>query len=214
MNPVRVKICGVTRAVDARAAAAAGADAVGLNCFPGSPRYVPVAQLAPLAAALPPFVAPVLLFVNAAQTEVAAALERVPHALLQFHGDEDEAFCASHGRPYLRAVAVTGEGALLDFERRFSSAAALLADTPAAAYGGSGRVFDWSQVPPLSARSRPLVLAGGLTAENVAAAIRATRPYAVDVSSGVETDVKGIKDPVRISEFIAAVRAASQSIGP
>lgn len=214
MNPVRVKICGVTRAADARAAAAAGADAVGLNCFPGSPRYVPVAQLGPLAAALPPFIAPVLLFVNAAPTEVAAALDRVPHALLQFHGDEDEAFCASFGRPYLRAVAVTGEGALLDYERRFASAVALLADAPAAGYGGGGRVFDWLRVPPLPARGKPLVLAGGLTAENVAAAILATQPYAVDVSSGVETDVKGIKDPVRISNFIAAVRAASQSIGP
>lgn len=214
MSPVRVKICGVTNAADARAAAAAGADAVGLNCFPGSPRYVPVAQLAQLAAALPPFVSPVLLFVNAAQTEVAAALECVPHALLQFHGDEDETFCASYGRPYLRAVAVTSEGALLDWENRFPSAVALLADAPAAGYGGSGKVFDWSQVPPPLARRKPLVLAGGLTAENVAAAILATRPYAVDVSSGVETDVKGIKDPVRISSFIAAVRAASQPIGP
>lgn len=214
MNPVRVKICGVTRAADARAAAAAGADAVGLNCYPGSRRYVPVAQLAPLAAALPPFVAPVLLFVNAAPAEVAAALERVPHAILQFHGDEDEESCASYGRPYLRAVAVAREGALLDFEGRFPSAAALLADAPAAGYGGSGKVFDWSQVPPPPARRKPLVLAGGLTADNVAAAILATRPYAVDVSSGVESDVKGIKDPVRIFEFISAVRAASQSIKP
>lgn len=213
MNPVRVKICGITRAVDAAAAAAAGADAVGLNCFAGSPRYVSPAQLARVAAALPPFVTPVLLFVNASRAEVSTALEQVPHALLQFHGDEDEAFCASHGRPYLRAVAVAREGALIDCESRFSSASAVLADAPAAVYGGSGTAFDWSKVPPPTSRRKPLVLAGGLTAGNVAAAIRATRPFAVDVASGVETEAKGIKDPARIAGFIAAVRAASQLIG-
>jgi phosphoribosylanthranilate isomerase len=207
---VRVKICGVTRVADVHACAAAGADAIGLNCFAGSPRYVPRSRLRELAAATPPFVTPVLLFVNARRDEVLAALADVPHALLQFHGDEDEALCASFARPYIRAVSMARESALLDCEQAFPSAAALLADTPAAGYGGSGHVFDWSQLPGPSARSKPLVLAGGLTAENVAAAIATTQPFAVDVSSGVESGVKGVKDPHRVCRFIAAVRAASK----
>jgi phosphoribosylanthranilate isomerase len=206
---VRVKICGLTRVADVHACAEAGADAIGLNCFAGSPRYVPTARLRELAAATPPFVTAVLLFVNARRDEVLAALAQVPHALLQFHGDEDEAFCASFARPYIRAVGMAREGALLDCEQAFPSAAALLADTPVAGYGGSGSVFDWSHVPAPSARSKPLVLAGGLTAENVAAAIATTRPFAVDVSSGVESGIKGVKDPQRICRFIAAVRAAT-----
>jgi phosphoribosylanthranilate isomerase len=206
---VRVKICGLTRAADVHACAEAGADAIGLNCFAGSPRYVPPVRLRELAAATPPFVTPVLLFVNARREQVLSALAQVPHALLQFHGDEDEAFCASFARPYVRAVSMAHEGALLDCEQTFPSAVAMLADTPAVGYGGSGSVFDWAQVPVVSSRSKPLVLAGGLTAENVAAAIATTRPYAVDVSSGVECGVKGVKDPQRVCRFIAAVRAAT-----
>lgn len=209
MTRIRVKICGLTRVADVRACAEAGADAIGLNCFAGSPRYLPPSRLRELALAMPVFVTPVLLFVNARREEVLAALAQVPHALLQFHGDEGEAFCASFARPYIRAVSMAREGALLDCEQAFPSATALLADTPAAGYGGSGSVFDWSQVPAASARSKPLVLAGGLTAENVAAAIVTTQPYAVDVSSGVESGVKGVKDAQRVCRFIAAVRAAT-----
>lgn len=212
MTRVRVKICGLTRAQDVRAAVVAGADAVGFNCYADSPRHVASSALAALAAELPPFIAPVLLFVNAGALEVRQALMQVPHALLQFHGDEPESFCASFGRPYLRAVPMSAGVDLLDCERRFGSAAALLADAPSVGFGGAGQVFDWGWLPAASERRKPLVLAGGLTEENVGAAIVATRPYAVDVSSGVEAGVKGHKDPARIERFIAAVTRASQSI--
>jgi phosphoribosylanthranilate isomerase len=192
-------------------AADAGADALGFNCYPGSPRYVPAENLPALATHTPAFVTPVLLFVNAPTDVVRAALDAVPHALLQFHGDETEAECRQFGRPYLRAIRMSDEVRLLDSERAFASALALLADAPAAGYGGGGKVFDWSRIPPRQERSKPLVLAGGLDAANVGAAIAQVRPVAVDVSSGVEA-AKGIKDPARIRAFIAAVRAAEQRL--
>jgi len=206
---IRIKICGVTRGQDVRDAAQAGADAIGFNCYAGSPRYVPLDALPALAAELPAFVTPVLLFGNAREGDVRAAIERVPHALLQFHGDESEAECRQYGRPYLRAVRMDERTRLIDFEHSFPSALALLADAPAAGFGGSGQTFDWSRIPPPAARSMPLVLAGGLSAANVGAAIAQVRPAAVDVSSGVEA-AKGIKDPARIRDFIAAVRAAER----
>lgn len=215
MSRVRIKICGLTREADVAAAVAAGADAVGFVCYAASPRYVARERLAALAAGLPPFVTPVLLFVNAAEVEVRAALAAVPQALLQFHGDETEAECGRYGRPYLRALRM-GEGAdLLDCETRFASAAGLLADAPAAGYGGGGRRFDWSRIPPARRRGKPLVLAGGLDSDNVGAAIAQVEPYAVDVSSGVEVaqvaqEAKGIKDAARIAAFVAAVRAAER----
>jgi phosphoribosylanthranilate isomerase len=208
---VRIKICGLTRAQDIAAAAEAGADALGFNCFPGSPRFVALDSLAALGALVPAFVTPVLLFVNAPAAVVRRAIDAVPHAILQFHGDESEADCLQFGRPYLRALGVSTELRLLDCERAFGSALALLADAPAAGYGGSGKVFDWSRIPPPAERRKPLVLAGGLNADNVGAAIAQVRPAAVDVSSGVEA-AKGIKDPVRVREFIAAVRAAERNL--
>ena len=211
MTRVRVKICGLTRAQDVAAAVAGGADALGFNCYDRSPRFVDSEQLELLARAVPPFVTSTLLFVNAPASDVRRALERVPQALLQFHGDEDERYCASFGRPYIRAVSM-GEGVdLLDCERRFASSSALLVDTPTAGYGGSGEAFDWRRLPGAAERRKPLVLAGGLTEQNVAAAIAAVQPYAVDVSSGVESNVKGIKDPARIERFIAAVAAAQRA---
>jgi phosphoribosylanthranilate isomerase len=201
----RIKICGLTRESDVDAAVAAGADALGFNCYAGSPRYVTPVRLAALAARVPPFVTPVLLFVNAADAEITAAVGLVPHALLQFHGDEDEAACARAGRPYIRAVRMSEEVDLLDCERRFFTASGLLVDAPSAGFGGSGRAFDWRRVP--ARRGKPLTLAGGLDADNVAAAIAAVRPEAVDVASGVE-DAPGIKSAVRINRFVAAVRAA------
>ncbi len=204
---VRIKICGLTRAADVAAAVRFGADAIGFNCYPRSPRCVDLDSLASLASALPVFVTPVLLFVDALDHEVRRALDRVPHAVLQFHGAEIEADCARYGRPYLRAVGMAEGVRLLDCERRFESASALLADTPSAGHGGSGQVFDWGRLPAVSERSKPLILAGGLDEFNVAHAIRTVRPYAVDVSSGVERE-KGVKDPARIERFIAAVRAA------
>jgi phosphoribosylanthranilate isomerase len=206
---VRIKICGLTRAGDVAAAADAGADAVGFVCYAGSPRFVTPEALGALAAQVPAFVTPVLLFVNAAADAVRSALAAVPHALLQFHGEETESQCVQFGRPYLRAVRMGEVVRLLDCERMFGSALALLADAPAAGYGGGGRVFDWSRIPAPAERGKPLVLAGGLDAANVGAAIAQVRPAAVDVSSGVEA-AKGIKDPVRIRAFIAAVRTAER----
>jgi phosphoribosylanthranilate isomerase len=209
MRRTRVKICGITRVEDARVAVDCGADAVGFVCYPPSPRFVEAGRLRELAAALPPFVTPVLLFVNATADDVLACLAQVPHALLQFHGDEARADCEVYGRPYLRAVRM-GEGVdLLDCFESFPSATALLADAPAAGFGGGGAVFDWARLPPLQRRALPLVLAGGLNESNVMDAIVRVRPFAVDVSSGVES-APGIKSAARLRSFFAAVRAADR----
>ncbi len=205
----RIKICGLTREADLAAAISAGADAVGFVCYPKSPRHVTPARLRTLARTLPPFVMPVLLFVNAATDLVEDALAAMPTAMLQFHGDEHEQACSRYGRLYLRAIRMDAGVDLLDSERVFHSAAALLADAPSDAYGGSGTSFDWNRVP--SRRTKPLVLAGGLDAGNVGDAVRRVRPYAVDVSSGVE-ETPGVKSAIRINQFIAAVRAADQGL--
>jgi len=205
----RIKICGLTREADVEAAVAAGADAIGFVCYAKSPRHVTPARLRPLTRVLPPFATPVLLFVNAAADLVEDALAAVPNALLQFHGDEHEAACSRYGHPYMRAVRMEEGVDLLDCERQYPSAAALLLDAPSDVYGGSGRTFDWGRVPLRHAK--PLVLAGGLAPDNVGDAIRRVRPFAVDVSSGVE-DAPGIKNSVRMNQFIAAVRAADQAL--
>jgi len=207
MRRTRIKICGVTRVEDAAGAVASGADAVGFNCYERSPRFVEPQRLRELARALPPFVTPVLLFVNASELQVRTCLAEVPNALLQFHGDETAAGCERLDRPYLRAIRM-GEGVdLLDWERSFPSAIALLADAPAAGFGGSGVVFDWARLPAPSQRTMPLVLAGGLNETNVSEAIARVRPFAVDVSSGVES-APGLKSAERMQRFCAAVRSA------
>lgn len=211
MSRTRVKICGLTCGADVAAAVAAGADALGFNCYPRSPRYVPLDRLAELAREVPAFVTPVLLFVNAAADDVARAADRVPHALLQFHGDEDGAHCARAGRPYLRALRMQAGADWTTAEAEYADALALLADAPAPGYGGGGETFDWTRLPAPSGRGKPLVLAGGLTPANVGAAIDAVRPYAVDVSTGVE-QAPGLKDAGKIAAFIAAVRAADDAI--
>lgn len=208
----RVKFCGLTRAADVEAACALGADAVGFVCYAGSPRYVAPEQLPGLARAVAPLVTPVLLFVDAEPAQVRGALEAVPAALLQFHGSEDHAECRAYARPYLRAVALGERTDLLEFERLFPTAAGLLADAPGDGHGGGGRVFDWGRVPAACERTLPLVLAGGLNAQNVEAAIERVRPYAVDVSSGVE-ESRGIKSAVRMRDFLAAVRRADARCG-
>jgi len=207
MNRTRVKICGLTRPDDVAAACAAGADAVGFVCYEGSPRFVPAATLPALAAAAGAFVTPVLLFVNARREQVEAALACVPLALLQFHGGESHDECRAFGRPYLRALSMSEGVDLLDCERQFPTALGLLADAPSRSFGGAGAVFDWSRLPAAAVRRRPLVLAGGLSAGNVASAIAAVQPWAVDVSSAVELQ-KGVKSHARMREFVAAVRAA------
>ncbi|MDQ3446813.1 MAG: phosphoribosylanthranilate isomerase [Pseudomonadota bacterium] len=205
----RIKICGLTREADVTAAIAAGADAVGFVCYPKSPRYVAPIRLRALGRELGVFAAPVLLFVNAASDLVEGALEMLPNALLQFHGDEHEPACSRYRRPYIRSVAVTDETDLTSVQTEFASAAALLVDSPTDDFGGSGRTFNWSRLP--KQRTKPLVLAGGLNADNVGAAIAEVRPYAVDVSSGVEQE-PGVKSAAKIESFIAAVRRADQRV--
>ena len=205
----RIKICGLTREADVAAAVEAGADAIGFVLYAKSPRHIGIERAAALACTLPPFVTPVCLFVNAAPAEIAAAVAAVPHALLQFHGDETPAECDAAGRPYLRAVRMAPGLDLLDFSLRFPNAQALLLDAAVDGYGGGGKVFDWSLISPdlpHGVRSR-LVLSGGLSPANVIDGVLHARPYAVDVSSGVESS-KGIKDAALMRRFCAAVRAA------
>jgi phosphoribosylanthranilate isomerase len=209
MSRTRIKICGFTREADVDAAVAAGADALGFNLWPGSSRHVSAERARALAARLPPFVTPVLLFVNAAPDEVAAGLAAVPHALVQFHGDETPAQCEAAGRPYLRAARMADGFDLLDFAARYASARALLLDAHVEGYGGAGKVFDWSRVP--AGVPCPVVLSGGLNPANVIDGVLRVRPFAVDVSSGVEradAPSKGIKDVALMRRFCDAVRAA------
>jgi phosphoribosylanthranilate isomerase len=205
----RIKICGITRPQDARAAADAGADAVGLVFYPPSPRYLSVERAVEIRDALPPFVQTVALFVNADAAQVAQAIGRVRPALLQFHGEETPEFCAQFGMPFVKACRVKPGVDALEYLRPYSRAAAWLFDSYVPEYGGVGESFDWSLLPAVSAGrlERPVILSGGLSRENVAAAIRSVRPWGLDVSSGVES-AKGVKDGAKIAAFIAEVRNA------
>ena len=201
----RIKICGLTREADVDAAVACGVDAVGFVLWRPSARSVDTQRAAELARRLPPFVTPVCLFVNAAMDDIRRAAAALPTALLQFHGDESAEDCRAAGRPYLRAARMAPNFALLDFAAAHAGAAGLLLDTDVEGYGGSGKVFDWSLVPrgvPL-----PVVLSGGLSAANVIDGVMRVRPFAVDVSSGVES-AKGIKDAALMRQFCDAVREA------
>lgn len=205
----RIKICGLTREEDVDAAVSAGADAIGFVLYPPSPRYVTPQRAAELAERIPPFVDVVGLFVNESPAVVRAACAALPINILQFHGDEDVAYCRQFDRPYLRAARVRPGLDLVEFAGSFPGARGLLLDAFVESYGGSGHVFDWTLIPP----DLPgfLVLSGGLTAANVVEAIERVRPVAVDVSSGVEI-CKGIKDHSKIAAFVAAVRKADESI--
>lgn len=205
----RIKICGLTREADVDAAVEAGADAVGLVFYAKSPRHVDTARAAALARRLPAFVTPVGLFVNADAALIDRAAQAIPNLVLQFHGDETPADCDAARRPYLRAARMAPGVDLLDFAVRYPDALALLLDTHVEGYGGSGKVFDWSLIPPDV--PRPVVLSGGLHAGNVIEGILRVRPWAVDVSSGVES-AKGIKDAVAIGRFCEAVREADARI--
>lgn len=203
-HPPRVKICGLRDIDTALFAAREGADAIGLVFHAASPRNVAVEQAAAIASALPPFVSSVGLFVDAPGDMVRSVMNRVRLDVLQFHGDETPEFCAAFGRPYLRAIRMAEGVDLLECALRFSSAKALLLDAhvPGEA-GGTGQAFDWGRIPqglPL-----PIILSGGLDAENVGRAIREVRPWAVDVSSGVERE-RGVKDPAKIAAFIRSAR--------
>jgi len=200
----RVKICGITRAEDALAVAHSGADAIGLVFYERSPRHVSIAQAVQLAAVLPPFVTVVGLFVNASAEFVRQVMAEVSLDVLQFHGDEMPAFCEQFHKPYLKAIRVKAGVDLLQCAADYKTAQGLLLDAHVEGIpGGTGARFDWTLIPehlPL-----PLILSGGLDAENVAVGIRQVRPYAVDVSSGVEAS-KGIKDTQKISRFMHEVK--------
>ena len=225
----RIKLCGLTREADVHAAVSAGVDAIGFVLYAASPRAVTPDRAAELARLLPPFVTPVLLFVNHSAADALAALAMVPGAWAQFHGDETAGHCLAvarqSGRPFIRAARMEDnpQGAgldLLEYARNYSEAHALLLDAHVAGYGGGGKVFNWSLLPPNV--NAHLVLSGGLTAANVGDGIAQLRPrcrtLTLDVSSGVEVDapgggtLKGIKDPAKIHQFIAAARAADHHL--
>lgn len=205
MSRTRIKICGITREQDLHAALAAGADAVGFVFFPPSPRHLTLERAADLARMVPAFVTRVGLFVNPSAEILAETLAAVPLDLIQFQGEETPEFCEKAGRPYVKVARMRPGVDLVEFARAYPSARGLLLDAYVESYGGAGQTFDWSLVPkdmPL-----PIMVAGGLKADNVGDAIRQLRPWGVDVSSGVEA-AKGIKDPGKINAFVAAVRDA------
>ena len=225
----RIKICGLTREADVYAAVAAGVEAIGFVLYAASPRAVTPARAAELARLLPPFVTPVLLCVNHTVADAVAALAMVPGALAQFHGDETPTHCLDvarqSGRSFIRAARIEdgpkdADFDLLEYAQHYSEAQALLLDAHVAGYGGGGKVFNWSQLPPNV--DAHLVLSGGLDSANVGDGIALLRPrcrtLAIDVSSGVEADapgggtLKGIKDPAKIHQFVAAVRAADHRL--
>ena len=217
----RIKLCGMTREEDVDAAVALGIDAVGFVFYGPSPRHVTIDRGRRLAARLPADVDAVGLFVDASRADVEAVIAAVPLTMLQFHGDESPADGAGYALPLIQAARVVPGLDLLDFAAAHDEAFALLLDAHSAGYGGSGKVFDWSLVPPQlrgsvhetaahAAVARRVVLSGGLSAANVTDAIRDVRPWAVDTSSGIER-AKGVKDPAAMREFVAAVRAADRS---
>lgn len=204
MSPVRVKICGLTRAVDISAAVAAGADALGFVFVPDSPRFLEAETAAVLVAGVPAFVSRVGLFLDQPAGHVRSVLKQVPLSLLQFHGDEGPEYCRQFGLPYVKAIRLDSPAAVARAESRFVDAAGILVDShQPGGHGGTGQTLDWSG---LCAGRLPLILAGGLNASNVAAAIRAVGPWAVDVSSGVEVS-PGIKDAHAIRQFIHEARS-------
>jgi phosphoribosylanthranilate isomerase len=220
MHRTRIKICGITRPEDLRACVEAGADALGFVFYPRSPRYLPPEQFGELGRVLPPYVASVALFVNPTVEEVEAVVRAAPVSLIQFHGDETAGQCAAIAarvcRPFVRAYRVkpdTTESDLLSCENTYHAASpwfsGLLLDAFVEAYGGAGKVFDWSLIPKELAPR--VVLSGGLSVQNATDAVVRVRPYAVDISSGVEQQ-KGIKDARKIAAFVAAVRAADAII--
>lgn len=207
----RVKICGITRIEDGAAAARAGADAIGLVFHAKSPRHVAAEQAVAIVRALPPFVTTVALFVNPQPTEVEGVLRQVRPDVLQFHGEEPPEFCRYFSVPYIKAIRVKPGVDLLQSAALYADAQGLLLDAwSESAHGGTGERFDWNLIP--MDLPKPVVLAGGLSHVNVAGAIRAVQPWAVDVSSGVEAG-KGIKDAAKIAAFMKEARNANVAVG-
>ena len=210
MAATRIKICGVTRAQDARSSAASGADAIGLVFYAGSSRAVTVDQAIDIVSAVPPFVSVVALFVNEPMANIERVLSAMPIDVIQFHGDESPSFCEQFGRPWVKALRMKAGVDIAEECRRFSNARGVLLDSwQEGVAGGTGKTFDWRLAK--KALPLPVVLAGGLDSDNVGDGIRALRPAAVDVSGGVEIS-PGIKDSDKIEQFIAAVRTADQQM--
>jgi phosphoribosylanthranilate isomerase len=200
----RIKICGITRVEDARVAVELGADAIGLVFYAPSPRNVALDQARAIVAAIPPFVTTVGLFVDPLREQVESVLHHCPLNLLQFHGDEAPDFCGAFGLPYIKAARVRADADLIQYLSPYFAAQGWLLDAyHEQLYGGTGGAFDWKLIPRNLAR--PVILSGGLTPDNVGAAVRQVRPWAVDVSSGVEAS-KGVKDAAKIAAFIAGVK--------
>jgi phosphoribosylanthranilate isomerase len=200
---VRTKICGITTVDDARCAVLSGADAIGLVFYEPSPRAVTIEQAKEICASLPPFVTVVALLVNAKRSFVEGVIEAIPVGLLQFHGDESEAECGGFSVPYVKALRVKTAQDFSEAEQAFPSAVGILVDTyKKGVPGGTGEVFDWGMLP--TERCKPLILAGGLNGSNVRKAITAVKPFAVDVSGGVEAS-PGIKSPKLVKQFINEV---------
>lgn len=207
----RIKVCGITRTEDAVACADLGVDALGFVFYPGSPRYLRPDAARKIFRATPLWQTRIGLFVNAPREDVLAVLAVAPVHVLQFHGDEDEAYCASFGRPYLKAARMRAGVDLLEFAARFPGADAILCDAFVEGFGGAGKSFDWNLLPPVDSLPQALVLSGGLDAAKVGEAIRRVRPAAVDVSSGVEA-AKGIKDHAKLRAFVEKVRETDEAI--
>lgn len=212
MFRTRIKFCGIRRAADAARAVDLGVDAIGFVLVPASRRHIGAERAAAVRAKLPPLVSAVALFMDADARFVQQAIDTLCPDLLQFHGDESPEFCSSFGLPYIKAVAMTdGSNDLRRAARQYRSAGALLLDSHApGTMGGSGKAFDWSRVRPTG---RALILAGGLTPQNVGRGIRTLQPYAVDVSSGIESR-PGVKDAAKMQAFVDAVRRADRSVQP
>lgn len=200
----RVKICGLTRKADAQCAADLGVDAIGLVFYPPSPRAVAVDQALEIVSTLPPFVSVVALFVDERPERVQEVIEKVPVDLIQFHGDEPADFCSAFKVPYIKAIRMDGRVDLGDMEARYASARGLLLDAWHPDHkGGTGLCFDWTQISHQA--RKPIILAGGLNAQNASQALALTKPYGLDVSSGVEV-AKGLKDPEKIAAFVNEVQ--------
>ncbi len=196
----KVKICGITNTIDAQRVCDAGADAIGLVFYPPSPRYIKPEQAEKVLESLPPFMSSVALFVNAAREEIEAVLQQTGIDLIQFHGNESAQFCASFKRPYIKAIRMKDGLDLYAVEKEYASARGILLDTYKKGIpGGTGETFNWTKVP--HDLNKPVILAGGLTADNVAQAVAQVQPYAVDVSGGVEA-AKGKKDQNKIMAFV------------
>jgi phosphoribosylanthranilate isomerase len=207
LHPPKIKICGLTQVENAIEVASAGVDAIGLVFYQPSPRFVDISIASEIVRNLPPFVDSVALFVNATKDEIQRVIDTVRPGTLQFHGDEGPDFCASFGLPYLKSLGVTQEINLIEYGLTYSSACGLLLDAPATdVRGGSGRTFDWQLIPDNI--SKPIVLAGGLDVANVGSAMQAVKPWAVDVSSGVESNQKGYKDIGLVGQFVKEVKDA------